>query len=41
MGSRLLRRITASIRVMDKAGLRFERATVHREKPHVLYRIDA
>ncbi|HEY1811064.1 MAG TPA: GNAT family N-acetyltransferase [Kofleriaceae bacterium] len=31
----------ASIRVMDKAGLRFERAIVHREKPHVLYRINA
>jgi [ribosomal protein S5]-alanine N-acetyltransferase len=31
----------ASIRVMTKAGLRFERAIVHRGKPHVLYRIDA
>lgn len=31
----------ASIRVMEKAGLRFERAILHREKPHVLYRIDA
>jgi [ribosomal protein S5]-alanine N-acetyltransferase len=28
----------ASIRVMEKAGLRFERAILHRDKPHVLYR---
>ena len=31
----------ASIRVMEKAGLRFERAILHRGKPHVLYRINA
>jgi RimJ/RimL family protein N-acetyltransferase len=31
----------ASIRVMEKAGLHFERALDHRGKPHVLYRIDA
>jgi [ribosomal protein S5]-alanine N-acetyltransferase len=31
----------ASIRVMEKAGLRFERAIVHRGKPHVLYRLTA
>jgi len=31
----------ASIRVMEKAGLRFERAIVHRGTPHVLYRIKA
>lgn len=30
-----------SIRVMEKAGLRFERAVVHRGRPHVLYRINA
>jgi [ribosomal protein S5]-alanine N-acetyltransferase len=29
----------ASIRVMEKAGLRFERAIVHRRKPHVLYAV--
>jgi RimJ/RimL family protein N-acetyltransferase len=29
----------ASIRVMEKVGLRFERALHHRGKPHVLYRI--
>ncbi len=29
----------ASIRVMEKAGLQFERAILHRGKPHVLYRI--
>jgi RimJ/RimL family protein N-acetyltransferase len=31
----------ASIRVMEKAGLRFERSILHRGKQHVLYRIDA
>jgi RimJ/RimL family protein N-acetyltransferase len=36
-----LRDNRGSIRVMEKAGLRFERAILHREKPHVLYRIDA
>ena len=30
----------ASIRVMEKAGLRFERAILHHDKPHVLYRIN-
>jgi len=30
----------ASIRVMEKAGLRFERNFVHRGKAHVLYRIE-
>ncbi len=30
---------TASRRVMEKAGLRFDRALVHAELPHVLYRI--
>jgi len=30
-----------SIRVMEKAGLRFERAIVHRGTPHVLYRVSA
>jgi RimJ/RimL family protein N-acetyltransferase len=29
----------ASIRVMEKVGLRFERTFVHRGKPHVLYRV--
>jgi [ribosomal protein S5]-alanine N-acetyltransferase len=31
----------ASIRVMEKAGLQFERAILHRGKPHVLHRISA
>ena len=31
----------ASIRVMEKAGLRFERAILHHGRPHVLYRINA
>jgi RimJ/RimL family protein N-acetyltransferase len=31
----------ASIRVMEKAGLQFERAILHRDKPHVVYRINA
>ena len=31
----------ASIRVMEKAGLRFEREILHHGRPHVLYRIDA
>jgi RimJ/RimL family protein N-acetyltransferase len=31
----------ASIRVMEKAGLQFERAILHRDKPHLLYRINA
>jgi len=30
----------ASIRVMEKVGLRFDRAILHRQKPHVLYRIE-
>jgi RimJ/RimL family protein N-acetyltransferase len=31
----------ASVRVMEKAGLQFERVLSHRDRPHVLYRIDA